>query len=427
MAKRAQVGDKRKRKDGHYWEKLGSGKWKRLAKKKEDGDDPGDAAAKKERDLEKSPSYRKRMAAHELGPEPTKEEMAAAKEEDRRWVEEAAEKERGEKAAQAEENRATLERWRSEGMTPEVEAERRRFFPSVFEGEPPPTKEKKKPKGDDPAIEAAAKKDGPGKRDLGDLNPGDRVEVDGREYEVVGVTKEGELIASEPGARGEQAIPLNPGEKVERTYQKETNVERAQKEDVHREFNEKVRAWVNRGDAWEAAGEESEGARESRTKRREAKRGKGTIPKSTQRSPGWQRGKHIDKKIEEQLLSGRGTVEPFGDTGPKEVAARLKMMKNRGLVRELPDGNFELTAAGIAGRQRRQEGQMTRAGGTWRTRKKMSDEELKRKKREWAERYREKQGAEPKEAPPTTEAELGAMVSQAQASLERRRAKRKKK
>jgi hypothetical protein len=135
MGKRAKVGDKRKRKDGHYWEKLGNGKWKRLPKKKDDDESKAGAAAKKERELEKSPSYRKRMAAHELGPEPTKEEMAAAREEDRRWMEEADRKEREEKATEAEENRATLERWRSEGMTPEVEAERRRFFPSVFEGE----------------------------------------------------------------------------------------------------------------------------------------------------------------------------------------------------------------------------------------------------------------------------------------------------
>jgi hypothetical protein len=33
MGKRAEVGDKRRRKDGHYWEKLPGGKWKRLAKK----------------------------------------------------------------------------------------------------------------------------------------------------------------------------------------------------------------------------------------------------------------------------------------------------------------------------------------------------------------------------------------------------------
>jgi hypothetical protein len=34
MAARAEVGDRRKRRDGHTWQKVGKGKWKRVSKGK---------------------------------------------------------------------------------------------------------------------------------------------------------------------------------------------------------------------------------------------------------------------------------------------------------------------------------------------------------------------------------------------------------
>jgi hypothetical protein len=385
MAAKAQVGDKRKRKDGHTWQKVGEGKWKRLPKKKEDSDE---ASTEKAKPAAESKKERFGPAEWHDKPKKSDEEIEHEVEVKQRELQ----------------NKYRVE----SGLEP---------LPEV-----PPLKKSN-------TIQEARAKDGPGPREVDDLNPGDLIKVGDDEVELVGIVKGDsydEIIVRDPGdttGRSEQVpIPLDPGQKIERTYQKETNEQRAEKAEKNKEFQKEVKRWVGNPQAHGEGWRQGEEARRKRSERR-MKRGGSEhgVSSPLERGPPAQRMRAREKHIEDQLLSGRGTVDPAGDYNAAEIAGSLNTMVNRGLVRRRPDGGHELTEAGLTRRRQRVEARQGRR--RWRGRR-MSEEELKRKKREYAERYRREKGVKEEKQKVTTEEEAGAMIAEAQAALDRRRAKR---
>jgi len=362
MAAKASVGDRRKRKDGHYWEKVGEGKWKRLAKK-EDGDEP--------RESETAKVIRE-----------AREEVARqAKEPKRETLEDRRKREIRERA------------------------------------------------------EEASEKDGPGERTPDELNAGDVIVHGGREREVVGVEHdphEGTLVhVRGPGPGTRDVLEMSNDERVERVEQKVTNEQLAGKEQARQDFGRKVMRAADKAREdleWDAKDE-----RKARLgERREKRTAKGKL-KYTGDIEGSIRQRRLHGHILGELEAGHRQISPTGDFGPNEVALHLRDLQDSGYVTSSkkpgPYGStreYSLTELGrdmVAG----EEIQREMGRGRHSRRKPMSEEEKKRKRREWAERYRRKKGAKPREEKaPTSEEELGAMISEAQGALDRRRAKRAK-
>lgn len=353
MATRAEVGDRRKRRDGHTWQKVGKGKWKRVSK----------AERKKKRERAKAKVGEKR--------------------------------EKREKRAESE------------------------HISELTGG------------STDPAVREAAKKDGPGLRDHGDLNEGDTIKIPGRvgDVEVLRVDRHGDppwsstVTFMEPhGDRNHWQVETD--KKIERVDQKQTNVQRVRKGvEAHSKEVMDLATHGEFSEIYDKAFEEKESAIDRRYFEK-ASRGKGEGPSPDSgdpRHPIRIREREVENHVINSLDRG-DTIGPKGDIGKHEMAAVLRDLEDDGYVSE-EGGTYELTPLGrdrVEGDEWERQERRRRAGKS--PVRELSEEEKKKRRREYAERYRRKKGK--RKQRPTSEEDLGAMVSEAQAALERRREKR---